>query len=189
MPSSRVIGVFASVSEQPGEAVTELGEVELAWIAADRGLSAARLTGDPVVTGSLFRSVAHALLAIHGPTAPVHAAHLAHHFEEAGESLEAARWHEQAGRRGARNDPADGVRHCRKVTTLLAAIPESRETLVLQLTSRIALLEIGRLAGIEERESQLLFEEAQAVEAPSEEPVAEEPPAEEEETAEKEEGE
>jgi adenylate cyclase len=107
--------------------------------------------------------VARALLEIHGPTAPAHAALLAHHFEEAGESLEAARWHEQAGRRGARNDPADGVRHCRKVATLLAAIPESRETLLLQLTSRIALLEIGRMAGIEERESQLLFEEAQAV--------------------------
>jgi hypothetical protein len=35
--------------------------------------------------------------------------------------------------------------------------------LTLELTSRIALLEIGRLAGIEERESQELFEEAGAV--------------------------
>ena len=40
---------------------------------------------------------------------------------DAGELLEAARWHEQAGRRIARSDPADGVRHCRRVTTLLAA--------------------------------------------------------------------
>src|SRR6185369_70187 len=46
---------------------------------------------------------------------------------------------------------------------LLAALPESRETLVLELTSRIALLEIGRIAGIEEREPQGLFEEARAV--------------------------
>ena len=80
-----------------------------------------------------------------------------------GEHLEAARWHEHAGRRGARSDPADGVRHCRRVTQLLAAIPESRETLMLELTSRIALLEIGRIAGIEEREAQGLFEEARAV--------------------------
>src|SRR6266851_1917374 len=107
--------------------------------------------------------VARALLAIHGAAAPTHAALLAHHFEEAGELLEAARWHEHAGRRGARSDPADGVRHCRRVTQLLAALPESRETLVLELTSRIALLEIGRIAGIEERESQDLFEEARAV--------------------------
>ena len=107
--------------------------------------------------------VARALLAIHGAVAPTHAALLAHHFEEAGEHLEAARWHEHAGRRGARSDPADGVRHCRRVTQLLAALPESPETLVLELTSRIALLEIGRIAGIEERESQGLFEEARAV--------------------------
>ncbi|TBL30041.1 XRE family transcriptional regulator [Verrucosispora sp. SN26_14.1] len=43
--------------------LTKLGEADLAWIAADRGLSAVRPTGDPLVTGSLFRSVGHALLA------------------------------------------------------------------------------------------------------------------------------
>src|SRR5207302_7261554 len=48
-------------------------------------------------------------------------------------------------------------------TTLLAAIPQSRETLMLELTSRIALLEIGRIAGIEEREARGLFDEARAV--------------------------
>jgi adenylate cyclase len=108
-------------------------------------------------------AVARALLALHGSGAPRHAALLAHHHAEAGEPLEAARWHELAGRRVARGDPADGVRHCRRVTELLAAIPESRETLMLELTSRIALLEIGRIAGIEERESRDLFEEARAV--------------------------
>jgi len=108
-------------------------------------------------------AIGRALLTIHGPAAGTHAALLAHHFDEAGEHLEAARWHEQAGRRVARSDPADGVRHCRRVVTLLAAVAESRETLTLGLTSRIALLEIGRLAGIEEREAQGLFDEARAV--------------------------
>jgi transcriptional regulator with XRE-family HTH domain len=42
--------------------LTKFGEAELAWIAADRGLVAAHKTGDPVVIGSLFRSVTHALL-------------------------------------------------------------------------------------------------------------------------------
>ena len=107
--------------------------------------------------------VARALLAIHGSAAPTHAALLAHHFEEAGEHLEAARWHEHAGRRVARSDPAHGAEHCRRVTTLLAVLPESRETLMLELSSRIARLEIGRIAGIEERESQILFEESRAV--------------------------
>ncbi|MFD0007573.1 helix-turn-helix domain-containing protein [Streptomyces sp. NPDC127178] len=40
----------------------KVGEVDLAWIAADRGLSAAQQSGNPAVTGSLFRSVAHCLL-------------------------------------------------------------------------------------------------------------------------------
>jgi class 3 adenylate cyclase len=108
-------------------------------------------------------AIARALLTIHGPAAVTHAALLAHHFEQAGEGLEAARWHEQAGRRVARSDPAEGVRHCRRVTALLAAVPESRETLMLELTSRIALLEIGRIAGIDEREARDLFDEARAV--------------------------
>src|SRR5437016_1992439 len=108
-------------------------------------------------------AIARALLTIHSAEVATHAALLAHHFEEAGERLEAARWHEQAGRRVARSDPADGVSHCRRVTTLLAAVPESRETLMLELTSRIALLGIGRIAGIEEREAPGLFDEARAV--------------------------
>lgn len=41
--------------------LTKLGESDLAWIAADRGLGAVRPTGDPLITGSLFRSVGHAL--------------------------------------------------------------------------------------------------------------------------------
>ncbi len=108
-------------------------------------------------------AIARALLTIHRTIDAVHAALLAHHFDEAGERLEAARWHETAGRRIARSDPASGVSHCRRVTTLLAAVPESRETLTLELTSRIALLEIGRIAGIEERDARDLFDEARAV--------------------------
>jgi adenylate cyclase len=108
-------------------------------------------------------AIARALLTIHGPAAGTHAPLLAHHFDEAGERFEAARWHEQAGRRVARSDPAEGARHCRRVITLLAAVPESRETLMLELTSRIALLEIGRIAGIEEVDARDLFDEARAV--------------------------
>jgi transcriptional regulator with XRE-family HTH domain len=42
--------------------LTKLGEADLAWIAAERGLAAAQRTGNQVVLGSLFRSVAHTLL-------------------------------------------------------------------------------------------------------------------------------
>lgn len=41
----------------------KVGESELAWIAADRGLAAAQHSGQHTVTGSLFRAVTHCLLA------------------------------------------------------------------------------------------------------------------------------
>jgi hypothetical protein len=43
--------------------LTKVGETDLAWIAADRGLVAAQDSNDDVIIGSLFRSVVHALLA------------------------------------------------------------------------------------------------------------------------------
>ncbi|MDI6098182.1 helix-turn-helix transcriptional regulator [Actinoplanes sp. NEAU-A12] len=42
--------------------LTKLGEADLAWIAAERGFAAAQRSDDPVVIGSLFRSVTHTLL-------------------------------------------------------------------------------------------------------------------------------
>lgn len=41
----------------------KVGESELAWIAADRGLAAAQQSGQSTVTCSLFRAVAHCLMA------------------------------------------------------------------------------------------------------------------------------
>ena len=49
--------------------LTKIGEADLAWMAADRGLAAAQESGNLVVTGSLFRSVAHCLLANGRPAA------------------------------------------------------------------------------------------------------------------------
>ncbi|WP_369185160.1 helix-turn-helix domain-containing protein [Streptomyces sp. Y1] len=42
--------------------LTKIGEADLAWMSADRGLTAAQESGNIVVTGSLFRSVSHCLL-------------------------------------------------------------------------------------------------------------------------------
>ncbi|MFF4041614.1 helix-turn-helix domain-containing protein [Streptomyces sp. NPDC001816] len=42
--------------------LTKVGEADLAWIAADRGLAAAQQSDNMAVSGSLFRSVAHCLL-------------------------------------------------------------------------------------------------------------------------------
>jgi transcriptional regulator with XRE-family HTH domain len=53
-----------ALSYQAAAAIlTKLGEGDLAWIAAERGLTAARQSDSTIVMGSLFRSVAHTLLA------------------------------------------------------------------------------------------------------------------------------
>jgi transcriptional regulator with XRE-family HTH domain len=44
--------------------LTKLGEADLAWIAASRGLAAANASNDHVVIGSLSRAAAHALVSI-----------------------------------------------------------------------------------------------------------------------------
>ncbi|HTJ68141.1 MAG TPA: helix-turn-helix domain-containing protein [Actinospica sp.] len=43
--------------------LTKIGETDLAWLAADRGLGKAFEADDKIVLGSLYRSVAHCLLA------------------------------------------------------------------------------------------------------------------------------
>jgi hypothetical protein len=53
--------VAALVGQSAAMILTKLGESELAWIAAQRGLTAAERSGDPAVIGSLLRSVIHAL--------------------------------------------------------------------------------------------------------------------------------
>jgi len=42
--------------------LTKMGDPKLAWLAADRGLTAAKESEDPAVVGSLLRAVSHSLL-------------------------------------------------------------------------------------------------------------------------------
>jgi transcriptional regulator with XRE-family HTH domain len=58
----RSFALLALASQATAVLLTKLGEVDLAWIAAERGFTAAQRSGDTVVIGSLFRSVAHTLL-------------------------------------------------------------------------------------------------------------------------------
>ncbi|MGW4829646.1 helix-turn-helix domain-containing protein [Amycolatopsis japonica] len=72
--------------------LTKLGEADLAWMAAERGLAAAQETGNHAITGSLFRSVAFALLSTgrHEPATSLieaGAAYLQPHLGEGGGDL------------------------------------------------------------------------------------------------------
>jgi transcriptional regulator with XRE-family HTH domain len=56
-------GLLAMAYQGAAMVLTKIGETDLAWLAADRGLAAANHAGDRLVIGSLYRSVAHCLLA------------------------------------------------------------------------------------------------------------------------------
>lgn len=57
----RAHGLLALAYQAAVAVLTKLGETDLAWIASERGLAAAQQADNPVVLGSLFRSVTHAL--------------------------------------------------------------------------------------------------------------------------------
>lgn len=58
----RAYALLALTYQSAAMTLTKLGESDLAWVASDRGLAAARESGDLVVIGSLLRSVGHSLL-------------------------------------------------------------------------------------------------------------------------------
>jgi transcriptional regulator with XRE-family HTH domain len=53
--------ILALAGQASAMVLTKLGELDLAWTAADRGLAAAQRSGDHAVLGSLCRSVVHTL--------------------------------------------------------------------------------------------------------------------------------
>ena len=56
-------GLLAMAYQGAAMVLTKVGESDLAWLAADRGLSAADQSENLLICGSLYRSVAHCLLA------------------------------------------------------------------------------------------------------------------------------
>ncbi len=91
------------------------------------------------------------------------AALIAHHWESAGEGLEAARWHQRAAEWAGFRDPAEALRHWRQVRSLLEEIPESPETTGLGVMARIQILNFGWRLGIAEAESTRVFTEGKAL--------------------------
>lgn len=57
----RAQGLLALAYQVAVAVLTKLGETDLAWVASERGLAAAQQADNPLVLGSLFRSVTHAL--------------------------------------------------------------------------------------------------------------------------------
>ena len=87
------------------------------------------------------------------------AALLAHHWEAAGERLEAARWRRRAAEWAGVRDLAEAARSSRKVRELLAALPETPETIEMATWAGIWLLNFGWRLGLSEEEAAAIFTE------------------------------
>lgn len=87
------------------------------------------------------------------------AAVIGHHREEADEKLVSARWNARAAVWVGFASPHESLRHWQKVRDLTRAVPESRETLAMGVSSRIAILNFAWRLGAEEQEIKRAFEE------------------------------
>ncbi len=90
------------------------------------------------------------------------AALLAHHWEEAGEALVAARWHHRAALRATIELPPQGMlHHPRKIRELTSRLPPSPEVDQLGTFARVQLLVWGARLGAEADEMAALFREGE----------------------------
>jgi class 3 adenylate cyclase/tetratricopeptide (TPR) repeat protein len=111
----------------------------------------------------LHARAARALEARAGENRRERAALLAHHFDEAGEHLEAARWHVLAAERMAITHTPESYRHWHRVRALadsLAGQPEAEE---LGTRARVELFSTGARIGRPESEMNGLFKECEAI--------------------------
>jgi adenylate cyclase len=88
---------------------------------------------------------------------------LAHHYEEAGEALAAARWHRRAAEWVGTTDVAAAVHHWGRVRALVRELPSDREGAALGVAACTQLLNMGWRVGMEIEESRALLDEGHAL--------------------------
>jgi adenylate cyclase len=117
-------------------------------------------------------AVARAIEALKADKLDEHAALLAHHWENAGEPLAAARAHRRAALWAAGKDAVEAARHWRRIREMLGSIAESKESLDLRIEAygQIMLLS-SRMGGADEEIGEL-FAEAKDLAARSQAPAS-----------------
>jgi adenylate cyclase len=108
-------------------------------------------------------AVAKALEELHPEVLDEKAALLAHHWEQAGESLEAARWHARAAGWVVRSDREAAHEHWLQVRRLLAELEDSTEKLGLDLMACGQLMWLDWTLGATADEVEALFAEGKAL--------------------------
>ncbi|MEN8160952.1 MAG: hypothetical protein ABFS41_12835, partial [Myxococcota bacterium] len=110
---------------------------------------------------ALHANVAKSLEALAGDAVEQRAALLAHHWEEAGHKLEAARWQARTAAR-LRMNAGESIFHWRKVTELLAEGADEPEARALLGEARSRLVYAAGRSGASDAEVARLFEEARS---------------------------
>jgi len=107
---------------------------------------------------AVHRRVAEAVEELYADKLDERAALLAQHWEAAGEPLVAARWSARAAAWVGLNNIAEALRHWRKVSELVEALPDSAESGALALAARVERLHYGWRLGISEQEATAHYE-------------------------------
>ena len=104
-------------------------------------------------------AAASALEEMHAGRLDESAALLAHHYEEAGDALAAARWHRRAAEWAGITNAAEGLRHWERVRSLVRMVPHTSETVQLGTTACLGALGLCFRLGIPITEAAGIFEE------------------------------
>ena len=91
------------------------------------------------------------------------AALIAHHMEEGGETLEAARWFARAANWAGHRQPQDALRQWQKVTELAGELDESEEVAALAVLSRMLQLDYAWRLGMDPAAADSLAAEAEEI--------------------------
>jgi adenylate cyclase len=106
----------------------------------------------------IHAAVARAIEEIEPERLDERAALIAHHWEAAGEVLEAARWNGRAAKWAGGTHPGESLRHWRKVESLLRDAEETEETAELVLEACIWILRLAIELGGDPKEAAVIFE-------------------------------
>ena len=102
-------------------------------------------------------AVARAIEELSGDRLDEEAALIAHHWEEAGEDLVAARWHARAARWIGLRNYTEAFAHWRRVVALIGDTEDSSDAIRLRIEARRTLLMLGFRVGIPEDDAAAIF--------------------------------
>jgi adenylate cyclase len=108
-------------------------------------------------------AAARAMVALEPERMDELAALVAHHMEEGGEPLEAARWSARAAYWAGSSQPAESQRLWRKTMELVEGLEESEETAALAVASRLQQLQYAWRLGMDSEEEVRLVTEAEQI--------------------------